>query len=254
VLNLYNGNNGKIKDQLIRQMKSIYELEEYIEKTEDVQLAMMVEIVKEYGNEIPHIIRTIKEKHVQNDEKEKAEMIFSTVHRCKGMEYDAVQLVNDFITEKKLEDLKNDLKQENINAARLNEEINLLYVALTRTKNKLYIPEDLVPVNPPRSNQIHILKLRTEEEATGRFMKPLRGTDYKKKKSENLAQFKSFTYDEFRKVHKDAYKPWTQELDDELTIMYCEGVNVKDMAKHFGRTKGAIRQRIIKLELEELYG
>jgi DNA-binding MarR family transcriptional regulator len=36
--------------------------------------------------------------------------------------------------------------------------------------------------------------------------------------------------------------------------MYCEGVNVKDMAKHFGRTRGAITSRIKKLELEELYG
>jgi hypothetical protein len=36
--------------------------------------------------------------------------------------------------------------------------------------------------------------------------------------------------------------------------MYCEGVNVKDMAKHFGRSKGAILARIEKLELEDLYG
>jgi len=33
-----------------------------------------------------------------------------------------------------------------------------------------------------------------------------------------------------------------------------EGVNPKDMAKHFGRTRGAITSRIKKLELEELYG
>ena len=63
-------------------MKNLKELEDYIEKTEDVQLGMMVEIVKEYGNEIPGIIKAIKDKHVENDEKEKAEMVFSTVHRC----------------------------------------------------------------------------------------------------------------------------------------------------------------------------
>ena len=84
-----------IKDPLIRQMKSLWELEDYIEKTEDAQLAMMVEIVKEYGNQIPYLIRMIKEKHIDNDDKDKAEMIFSTVHRCKGMEYDTVQIVND---------------------------------------------------------------------------------------------------------------------------------------------------------------
>jgi hypothetical protein len=33
-------------------------------------------------------------------------MIFSTVHRCKGMEYDEVELVNDFISEQRLEKLR----------------------------------------------------------------------------------------------------------------------------------------------------
>jgi DNA-directed RNA polymerase specialized sigma24 family protein len=65
---------------------------------------------------------------------------------------------------------------------------------------------------------------------------------------------KAYSVDEIRINHQDAYKPWTQELDDELTVMYCEGVNVRDLAKHFGRSKGAIRSRIKKLELEELYG
>jgi hypothetical protein len=75
------------------------DLEEYIEKTEDAQLSMMVEIVKKYGNAIYDIIKGLKEKHVANDDKEKADIIFSTVHRCKGMEYDSIHLVNDFITQ-----------------------------------------------------------------------------------------------------------------------------------------------------------
>jgi superfamily I DNA/RNA helicase len=132
ILNLYNYKHKLIKDKLIREMKNLEELEEYIEKTEDAQFAMMVEIVKEYGNEIPEIIKTIKEKHIEGDNKEDAEMIFSTVHRSKGMEYDAVQIVNDFITEEKLEKINTDLKKESIDYSKLNEEINLLYVAITR--------------------------------------------------------------------------------------------------------------------------
>jgi len=64
----------------------------------------------------------------------------------------------------------------------------------------------------------------------------------------------SNSYEQIREKHKDAYRPWTTELDDELTVMYCEGVNVRDISKHFGRTKGAIRSRITKLEMEVLYG
>jgi len=246
VLNLYNNKKHLIKDKLIKAMKDLDELEDYIEKTEDVQLAMMVEIVREYGNKIPDIIKSIKEKHVDNDDKEKAEMIFSTVHRCKGMEYDAIQLVNDFISEEKLEKLKENKKAEEINATKLNEEINLLYVAVTRTKNSIHIPESLMPIDFPKSTQIHIMKVVSEEEK-----QHAKSTETNNQESKTE---KAYSVDEVRTKHKDAYKPWTPELDTELTTMFCEGVNPKDMAKHFGRTRGAITSRIKKLELEELYG
>ena len=250
VLNLYNNKRHLIKDKLINAMKDLDELVDYIEKTEDAQLAMMVEIVREYGNDIPDIIRSIKEKHVDNDDKEKAEMIFSTVHRCKGMEYDAIQLVNDFITEERLENLKEDRKPEEINATKLNEEINLLYVAVTRTKNSIHIPETLMPYEFPKSSQIHIMKVVSKnEKEIVRTDLPSETTNKKKSKIE-----KSYSLDDVRDKHKDAYKPWTKELDDELTVMYCEGVNVKDIAKHFARSKGSITSRIKKLELEDLYG
>jgi superfamily I DNA/RNA helicase len=254
VLNLYNGKTQFIKDKLIREMKTLEELEEYIKKTEDVQLAMMVEIVREYGNEIPDIIKEIKEKHVDNDEKEKAEMIFSTVHRCKGMEYDAIQIVNDFITEEKLEKQENDY-QEELNISKLNEEINLLYVALTRTKNSVHIPETLMPKDFPRSSQIHVMRVIIEdkekrEKKTLKIAKP----PIHRPELTITSKQKTFSFDQVRQKHRDAYKPWSAISDDELTIMYCEGVNIKDIAIHFGRTKGAIRSRIKKLELEEIYG
>ncbi|MBU2446999.1 MAG: AAA family ATPase [Bacteroidetes bacterium] len=254
VLNLYNGKHHLIKDKLIKAMKDIDELEDYIDKTEDVQLGMMVEIVREYGNKIPEIIKAIKDKHVDNDEKEKAEMIFSTVHRCKGMEYDAIQLVNDFITEEKLEKIKEDNKKEGINSSKLNEEINLLYVAITRTRNSIHIPEPLMPIEFPRSSQIHITRVLTEEEKKQAETSSKRITSPQKIDKKELTKEKTYSVDGVREKYKDAYKPWTTELDDELTVMYCEGVNVRDMAKHFGRTKGAINSRIKKLELVETYG
>jgi F-box protein 18 (helicase) len=249
VLNLYNEKYHLINDKLIKSMKDLDELEDYIEKTEDVQLGMMVEIVREYGNKIPDIIKSIKEKHVDNDDKEKAEMIFSTVHRCKGMEYDAIQIVNDFISEEKLVKLKEDKNAALINASKLNEEINLLYVAVTRTKNSIHIPEPLMPSEFPKSSQIHVMKVVSEEEKEQQRKAALTQiTGRTEAKTE-----KAYSVEEVRINHKDAYKPWTPELDNELTVMFCEGVNVKDMAKHFGRTRGAITSRIKKLELEELY-
>ena len=248
VLNLYNGKRRLIKDKLIQKMKDMEELEDYIKKTEDVQLGMMVEIVREYGNEIPGIIKEIKQKHVENNAREKAEMIFSTVHRSKGMEYDTIQLVNDFITEEAIEKTMADFS-EKANILKLNEEINLLYVAVTRTKNSIYIPETLLPKEYQRSSHIHKLRVKKE---TDKKELPVDAVH-------PVYPVEQFTgpappFEKAREKYPGAYKPWTVELDDELTVMYCEGVTVRDMAKHFGRSKGAIRSRIKKLELEELYG
>ncbi len=246
VLNLYNGNRRLVRDKLIANMKDLYELEDYIKKTDDVQLSMMVEIVKEYGNEIPGIIKNIKDKHVVNDDRGKADIIFSTVHRSKGMEYDTVQLVNDFITEKKIQKIKEEKKEWDLN--KLNEEINLLYVAITRTKNSLFIPEALVPIGIAASAQIHIVKAPVQD--TKEYDKQ----NTKQSKLTNQSKDKSYRVEEERQKYRDAYQPWTDELDEELTIMYCEGASVKDLAIHFGRTSGSIRSRIKKLELEDLYG
>jgi hypothetical protein len=255
VLNLYNGRQASIKDPVIRKMNSLYELEDYCEKTEDGQLAMMVEVVKKYGNEIPYLIKLLKAKHVENNEKEKAEMIFSTVHRCKGMEYDSIELAADFVTEEKLKKAQDEVKKGEANPAKLNEEINLLYVAVTRARSKLHIPESLMPKEfSPKSGSIIILKEKAEEPVFPEFNHWASRSPNRKRGKDRVEKQVSKTLEQFRKTHKDAYKPWTQELDDELTIMYCEGVGVKEMAKHFGRTGGAIVARIIKLELEELYG
>ncbi len=243
VLNLYNNKHWLIKDKLIMEMKNIEELEDYIKKTDDVQLGMMVEILKEYGNEIPKIIKEIKEKHIKDNNKENADMIFSTVHRSKGMEYDAIQLVRDFITEEEIKKQMETTRKENLNLSQLNEEINLLYVAITRTRCSIHIPETIVPGKFPKSQQIHVMRVKTEE-------KPETVKAYYLKEND----INKYVLDETKLYSKETSQRWTTELDDELTVMYCEGVHVKDMAKHFGRSKGAILRRIKKLELEELYG
>jgi (p)ppGpp synthase/HD superfamily hydrolase len=54
--------------------------------------------------------------------------------------------------------------------------------------------------------------------------------------------------------YPNAYAPWSEEDDWELTRMWCEGASVKDLANHFQRKPGAIRSRIKKLDLEKTYG
>jgi F-box protein 18 (helicase) len=102
------------------------------------------------------------------------------------------------------------------------KKINLLYVAVTRAKNHLYIPEELVPEGFSVHPNIHILK---EEIFEIEFAK-------KDTKNKNSA----------------AYMPWTDDLDDELMNMYHDNLPIKTLAEHFGRSYGAIKARIEKLE------
>lgn len=250
ILNLNNGNKYLIKDPLIKSMKDLDDLDDYIKKTDDFQLAMMLKIVKEYGNRIPEILKTIKQKHVEDNDREKAQIIFSTVHRCKGMEYDVVELVQDFITEEKLMEQKEDKKGNELTLLKLNEEINLLYVAITRTKNMLLIPETLMPNNIKSSHQIQIIK--TIPETVEQEKMP--GNISFKNITNQPQKEKAYSVEQVRITHKKAYGPWTPELDLELTAMFCKGVSVKEMAIYFGRTNGAIASRIKKLELYDLYG
>lgn len=240
VLGLYNNSHDRIRDKLVKSMKDVGELEEYIEKTEDVQLAMMVGLVKEYGNEIYGIIKSLKDLHTGDEDRAKAEMIFSTVHRAKGMEYDTVFLVDDFITEEKLAKSKD--RADALNTTKLNEEINLLYVAVTRTRFQLYIPEALLPAGFAGAPNIHVQR-DTHRLAPSRSPAHLSPG----KKQPVTIEKKVSTMAEKRELTKGAYQPWTPALDKELRTMAETRAPIGKIAGHFGRTKGAIYARLKKL-------
>ncbi|MFT6948615.1 MAG: F-box protein 18 (helicase) [Vicingaceae bacterium] len=239
VLNLDNGKYTYIKDKLIKKMSNLDELEEYVKKTEDIQLGLMIEIVRKYGNEIPSLIKKIKDQHVAHDEKEKAEMIFSTVHRSKGMEYDTVKIVNDFISEEKIEKSKKDQSKVNVDPSKIIEEINLLYVAVTRTKNIVHIPESLLPKDFPPSPYIHIELIDSKPD------KKSQSTSKAKKQNDTIV--KSYTAQESRLKPSKAHQSWTADLDKELLNMHNADATMTELICHFKRSSGSLRMRIDKL-------
>lgn len=244
VLNLANNKPDKIRDKLIRTMHNLDELEEYIEKTEDLQLSMMLEVVREYGDGIYDLLRSLKELHCSDDDREKADMIFSTVHRAKGMEYDTVYLVNDFISESKLRKAKAEAtaQKQTPDIAKLNEEINLLYVALTRAKFNLYIPDALTPDGFKSTTSITFTHTCEED-------KQKKKPDVKKKASRFTVNKRPHTANRQADSAKSAYTPWSSDQDEELTDLYESGHSISDLADFFGRTKGAIIFRLKKLNL-----
>ncbi|MEP0860612.1 MAG: ATP-dependent helicase [Ignavibacterium sp.] len=227
VLNLYNHNHEMIKDNLIKSMSDFSELEEYVEKTEDTQLAMLVEIVKKYEDDLPRLIKLIRDSTVEN--KNDAKMIFSTVHRSKGMEYGTVYLHNDFISQKKIKRLIEKQNEIPLDVAKINEEINILYVAVTRAINNLFIPQHYLPTSFPRSSNIKIIGGETEE----------RDFDNRKK----LDTFRNRN----EKNPPDAYRAWLPEEEAKLLAMVKSNISINEISRSLGRTRGAILSRLNKL-------
>ena len=64
--------------------------------------------------------------------KELADIIFTTTHKAKGLEYEQVIMADDFITKKELINPKN-----KISYLKAIEELNIYYVAATRAKKAI---------------------------------------------------------------------------------------------------------------------
>ena len=57
-----------------------------------------------------------------------------------------------------------------------------------------------------------------------------------------------------RQEYPNAYDPWNEEDDAQLTRMWREGATIEELAAHFRRKPGGIKSRIKKLGLEKTCG
>lgn len=174
ILNLKNGKTEWIKDPIIKSFNNIENLSEYIEQSGDKQLKPLVDIVNIYDKRLPFLLKDLMASHV---EKENADFIYSTVHKSKGMEYDFVEMVDDFANINEL-------------TAKDNEEINLIYVAATRTKSSLVINEKQVPDNYKNKAMNILIKKSNPED------KPKKRERY----SDNNDSYNSNDNDGYRRI------------------------------------------------------
>ncbi len=61
---------------------------------------------------------------------------------------------------------------------------------------------------------------------------------------------KTYSFEEIRKTHKNAYQPWTTEEENRLKDLFHLGHSIKEIAELVGRNKGAIISRLHKIELK----
>lgn len=235
ILNLHQGKKHQIRNNLIRGMKGMTQLKEYAEETGDTSLKGLIEIVVKYQGDLPYLIKQIKNAQVEVDQKDQADMIFSTIHKAKGMEYDQVTLTSDFLTEDRLLETIGSSDKADVEKGRLAEEINLLYVGVTRTKQALNMPNELLPVDMQKSDEKKKSKDAFEYQ------------DWRLSKKEKPGMILK----DRRHSNPNAYKKWTVAEDQELQERFAEQQAIKRISQEMGRNKGAIYSRLKKLGLWE---
>ena len=92
-------------------------------------------LAEEYGNRVPHIVREVSNRDVGA---KYSDIVFSTGHKAKGMEFPVVELAQDFVG--MITAHKAHPEQHIVNE----QEINLLYVAITRATRELHLNPAIV--------------------------------------------------------------------------------------------------------------
>jgi len=130
---LYSKKKGKIKNGYIKSFPSFSEMLSFANTVSDWELKNRCTIVEKYKSKIPYFVKGITYKAVAP---ERADVLFSTAHKCKGLEFKRVRLANDF---QKLLLAGKPIKTKDISL----DEFNLIYVSVTRAQEKLEISERL---------------------------------------------------------------------------------------------------------------
>lgn len=135
---LYKGVRPAFIDPLVARFKTWEACKEASEYEEDPDLTRLVKIVEQYTDAIPDILSGMRQRHTPDESK--AQIIVSTAHKAKGCEWPHVVVLDDFMPPMQLRAM---LSKKRISAADYNQEINLIYVALTRAIETLAISQPL---------------------------------------------------------------------------------------------------------------
>ncbi|XP_045385629.1 F-box DNA helicase 1 isoform X2 [Lemur catta] len=135
--------NLVIKDKFIRRWvhkEGFSGFKRYVTAAEDKELEAKIAVVEKYNIRIPELVERIEKCHIED--LDFAEYILGTVHKAKGLEFDTVHVLDDFV---KVPCARHNLPQlPHFRVESFSEdEWNLLYVAVTRAKKRLIMTKSL---------------------------------------------------------------------------------------------------------------
>ena len=124
---------------------------------------------------------------------------------------------------------------------RLAEEVNILYVAATRAKNKLLIPAE---INPLRSIEL-AAPVPLVQTQNSRYGKGFAG-DW-----ELYSRSAAKNADPYNASNKTTNhgKRWTDEEEDKVIELYTGGTSIKEIAKKLGRGESGVRIKLMNLDM-----
>lgn len=125
--NLKNNQLAKITDYRVKAFKTFDAYTEAAEASEDSEMLRTMRILKDYGD-IPKLLSALRE--FSTDDIDSADIVVSTTHRAKGLEWDIVKLEEDF---------PDIFDHERVDPDQVGDELNLLYVGVTRARKILVI-------------------------------------------------------------------------------------------------------------------
>lgn len=141
VHHLWAGRADLVKDGFYRAFEDFDALALYGRETADKDILSVVSVVKEYGAALPRLIDQVTASACAQPGE--ASVLLMTAHRSKGLEFDQVQLDDDF------HDLVDKQGRPNLGAMdahAFEQEVNLLYVALTRARHAVALNPQLQAV------------------------------------------------------------------------------------------------------------
>jgi F-box protein 18 (helicase) len=141
VHHLWSGRADLVKDGFYRAFEDFDSLALYGRETADKDILSVVSVVKEYGAALPRLIDQVSACACAQPGE--ANLLLMTAHRAKGLEFDQVLLDDDFHD---LVDKKGRPNHGAMDSHAFEQEVNLLYVALTRARHAVELNPQLQAV------------------------------------------------------------------------------------------------------------
>jgi hypothetical protein len=133
---LKHNQHALITDTFIRHFESFAKFKDFVMSSQDAEYMTVVRLVERYDAQCPQLMTQLRQRMVGNDNRKS--VILTTAHKSKGLEFDHVKLGDDFIDlNENLAALSGPMDES------LVQEINILYVAISRARYSLEIPSRL---------------------------------------------------------------------------------------------------------------